>query len=76
VLIGLQQTLDVVMLVRQMVTVLLVNFALRVCLLAVAEILLILLLLQTADVDTVLLTINFKELWDDKAKIFPNSLLH
>jgi len=64
------------MLVRQMVTVLLVNFALRVCLLAVAEILLILLLLQTADVDTVLLTINFKELWDDKAKIFPNSLLH
>jgi hypothetical protein len=60
-----------------MVTVLLVNFALRVCLLAVAEILLILLLLlQTADVDTVLLTINFKELWDDKAKIFPNSLLH
>jgi hypothetical protein len=64
-----------------MVTVLLVNFALRVCLLAVAEgphpwLPLILLLQTMADVDTVLLTINFKELWDDKAKIFPDSLIH
>jgi len=82
--IGLQQTLRVAKLVVQIMTVLLVNLALPVWLLAEElppQTLLLLdplfLLLQTTvGVDTVLLTINCKELWDAKAKIFPDSLLH